>query len=286
MTDIKHEVKMPTGYEKVKVAAHEVMLYESHAEIKLPNGMMKAVSLGDFIAILSKVMVEETSMKTLLLPAGCYVYGQSLTEIKLACYYPGKPRDIEFIYKNDTSRAPLKLKIPFPNVIVSHKLKRKTDHWMHEDARYFGTSRSVTELENKFYWEKNQAEQIWVLPLGNIFPEARLCQGGNTIPKGPYKESFRGLDWHFAVLYSSSFNNDLTVPSLAKGGEYCENWYKELSKYKIFPYELLVGGKKSTKVHISMEQEILTDTTDWLTADLQRQQQTNETAQPNTNGRR
>lgn len=260
----KEEVKIPDGYRGMKTGCHEVTLFDSHVEVKMPNGMNKAISLGDFITVLAKTMNEETSMDTMLLPAGCFIIGQTLSEMKLSCYYPGKIREVEFIHK-DSGIKPVRYKIPFPNTIISHKLRKKNDHWTHEDSKYLGTSKSVTELGNDFIWERDYAKQIWVLPLGNIYPEGKLCQGGNVIPRGPYKNNFRGLDWHFAVLYSSSFNNDLHIPSV-KHSSSCEGWFKTLSEHKTFPYELLIEGKKVITTRMSTGQELNADNVDWLGA--------------------
>jgi hypothetical protein len=123
------------------------------------------------------------------------------------------------------------------------------------------TSKSVAELGNEFYWSAKPQEQIWVLPLGNIYPEAKLCQGGNSIPKGPYKDNFRGLDWHFAVLYSSPFNNDLSISSISNP-DYCSRWYSKIQNMPIFPYELMPYGKKLTRVSKSTGQEIAADMVD------------------------
>lgn len=264
MSDTPQELKIPDSFKGMKVDCHEVTLYDSHAEIVMPNGMKKAISLGDFITILSKTVTEEQSINTVLLPAGCFLMGQTLTDMKMSCYYTGKVREVEFNYK-DGSRGNTKFKIPFPNIIVSHKLKKTTDHWMHTDSKYFATSRSVTELGNDFIWERDYAKQIWTLPLGNIYPESKLCQGNNSIPKGPYKENFRGIDWHFAVLYSSPFNNDLQIPSL-KRNSYCDAWFTELQNHKTFPYELLIEGKKVTTTRMSTGQELNADNVDWLGA--------------------
>jgi hypothetical protein len=264
----KNDTVIPEQYKGSKVSSHEVTLFDSHVEVKMPNGMNKAISLGDFVTILAKTMNEETAINTMLMPAGCYVIGQTLTEMKLSCYYPGKVREVEFIYKDGSGNKPKKFKIPFPNTIISHKLNKVTDHWMHTDSKYFATSKSVTELGNNFIWERDYAKQIWVLPLGNIYPEAKLCQGTNVIPKGPYKDNLRGLDWHFAVLYNSSFNNDLHIPSV-RNGYRCEDWFAIISEHKVFPYELLIEGKKVVTTRMSTGQELNADnvaSVDWLGA--------------------
>lgn len=269
MSDTKEEVKIPEQFRGIKANCHDLKLFDSHVEITMPNGMVKAIGLGDFVAILSKTMTEqEQAINTVLLPAGCFLMGQTLTDMKISCYYTGKVREVDFAYREgrDDKRGTKKFQIPFPNVIISHKLQKKTDHWMHVEAKYFATSRSVTEFGNDFIWERDYGKQIWALPLGNIYPEAKLCQGGNTIPRGPYKDNFRGLDWHYAVLYSSPFNNDLQIPSLRNGGMYCETWFMELEKHKTFPYELLIEGKKVTTTRMSTGQAINADNVDWLGA--------------------
>lgn len=263
------ELKVPEGYEGHKVKCQEFLLFDSHVELKLPNGMTKAISLGDFVTTLAKTMNHETSMKATLLPANCYIWGQTLTEMKLACYYPGKPRKVEWVNKHqsaDQPKAPLTFEIPFPNIVISHVLKKRADAWEHSESRYFATSKPVSQLGNEIIWAADHKNQIWAPPLGNMYPDGRLCYGQNSLPRGPYRESFRGLDWHFAVLYISSFNNDLAVPSLAKAA-HCSVWYESLAGQKVFPYEALIGGKK-IGTGISTAQDIAAGGIEAATGDI------------------
>jgi hypothetical protein len=248
------EEKVLEGYEQYRVQCQDVRIYESHVEIKLPSGMTKTISIADFLTTLSKTINQEDTLRTTLLPANCYIWGQSITEMRLACYYPGKLREVVGIPRDDG--RPVNFTIPFPNIIVSHQLKRHIEGWEHQHSRYFATVKSIGQLENKFLWEKNESEGIWVLPLPNIYPEGRLCQGHNTLLKGPFRDNFRGLDWHFAVLHNSPFNDDLQVPSLAKAMR-VKVYFTELSKHQTFPYELLVNGKKATGAGRSVAQDIM-----------------------------
>lgn len=261
MSDIK-EVKMPEGYEGHKVKCQQFSLYDSHVEVKLPSGMTKAISVGDFITTLAKTLNQEMSIKTTLLPANCYIWGQTLTEMRLSCYYPGKMRKVMFLDKanGDPKTNTKELAIPFPNIVVSHTLRRKADSWEHIDARYFATSRPVSQLGNDFIFNIDHKNQIWALPLGNSYADGKICYGHNTILRGPFRESFRGLDWHFVMLYNSSFNNDLTIPSIVNPkGWNCGTWYQELTKHTTFPYELLVNGVKIGYGTQSEAQQIAAD---------------------------
>jgi len=261
------ELKVVEGYENFRVNAQDITLFESHVEMKLPNGMVKAIGIGDFINILSKTVGKETRMSTALLPANCYLWGQTITEMRIACYYPGKSRKVSVLGRCIISRdtgletgSDVEYTIPFPNIVVSHILKKKTDHWEQEASRYFATSKNIGQLENQFIWEHDETNGIWTLPLPNVYPEGRLCYGHNSVLKGPFTDNFRGLDWHFALLYNSSFNDDLRIPSVAKSYR-VQAWFEELAKHQVFPYELLTGGKKITAVSTTAAQNLMAEAT-------------------------
>jgi hypothetical protein len=59
-----------------------------------------------------------------------------------------------------------------------------------------------------------------------------------------FKDNFRGLDWHFAIVYSTPFNDDLGIHGTAASRPVVSEWYKEIAKHKTFPYELMKHGKK------------------------------------------
>jgi hypothetical protein len=251
----KQQEEVLEGYEGYKVLCQDVRIYDSHVEIKLPNGMTKTISIADFLTTLSKTVSQEDLLKMTLLPANCYIWGQSITEMRLACYYPGKLREVKTTV---SARGTSDYTIPFPNIVVSHILKRHLDGWEHQHARYYATTKSIGQLENRFIWEKNELDGVWALPLPNIYPEGRLCHGANTLLRGPFRESFRGLDWYFAVLHNSPFNDDLVIPSLAKALR-TTGYFTELSKHKTFPYEMLVNGKKLMAAGRSVAQDIMDD---------------------------
>jgi hypothetical protein len=223
------------GYENRTVNGQNFTLFSSHIEVEMPNGGTKAISLGDFTSILARTVNQERTLKTMLLPSNCYIFGQSLTEMKLASYYPGKVRTISHNIGKVT-----KYDIPFPNIVISHSLKRKNEYWEWAEGKYFATSKPLSQIAERFIWEPNQAEQIWSVPFTNMYGDGRMCYGGNSLTR-QFKDNFRGLDWHFAILYTSPYNNDLGLRGL-KTSKTPEAWYQFLHGKKVFPYEELVGG--------------------------------------------
>lgn len=253
------EEKLPDGYENYPVKCQEFTLYDSHVEFKLPNGTVRAITVGDFIGTLSRTLQQENHVKSTLLPANCYVIGQSVSEMQLSCYYPGRKRIVQF-YRKHGDRTTVSYTIPFPNVIISHRMRKAGDGWEHQESRYWATSKTIGQLGNEVIWNRDELNQIWALPLANIYPDGKLCQGDNTLPKiftDPH--NLRGLDWHFAVLYNSSFNEDLHLPSVAKARR-AEVWYQELSEKDTFPYNLLKHGDKVQTIStVSTAQEVMAD---------------------------
>jgi hypothetical protein len=222
------------------VKGQKVVIYPTHVEVEMTNGSTKCISTGDFAAILSGTLQSEIETASILLPANCYYWAPSGNDLRLSCYYPGRLREIQYISRDD--RKPAKHTIPFPNIVISHKLKRINDRWDWRESRYLATSRSISQLPLTFLWNENPEEQIWYMPFSNMHDGGVLCYGSNSVTR-QFKDNFRGLDWHFGLLYSTPFNDDLgvrgTVNRFAPSG-----WYKELSNHKVFPYELLKHGKK------------------------------------------
>jgi hypothetical protein len=228
-----------------EVKGQEVTIFPTHAEVKMPSGSIKCISIADLTAALSSTLQDEIQSASLLLPANCYYWSQTVKDLKLSCYYPGRIRTIMHVGYDaeDPSKTKKEYEIPFPNIIVSHKLARNGDKWEWKEARYLATSKSISQLPLTFLWAPESKEQLWAIPFTNTYAAGNLCYGSNSLPR-QFRDNFRGIDWHFALLYSTPFNDDLGIPSTASGNWVPAKWFKELSKHKVFPYELLKFGKK------------------------------------------
>lgn len=240
--DIEEAIK-PYADMAMPVRGQEVTIFPTHVEVKMENGSVKCISTADFAAVLAGTVQSEVESNALLLPANCYYWASGLTELKISCYYPGKIRQISHIARDGASRDVHKYDVPFPNIIISHKLKRMSDKWEWKDSRYLATSKTIAQLPLTFLWVPDHENQIWPIPFSNMYAEGNLCYGQNSVPRS-FKENFRGLDWHFALLYSTPFNDDLGVHGTATVHRSISGWYDQLSGHKVFPYELMKHGKK------------------------------------------
>jgi hypothetical protein len=228
------------------VKGQEVVIFPTHVEVKMADGTVKCISTGDFSAVLTGTLQAEVQAASILLPANCYYWSQTLNDLKLSCYYPGRVRPITHIARDNSATGnakPAKYDIPFPNVVISHKFKRANDKWDWKESKYLATSKTIAQLPLTFLWNVEAEEQIWPLPVSNMYEDGRMCYGSNSIPR-MFKDNFRGLDWHFAILYNSPFNDDLGVHGTASVRRSVTEWYKELAIHKTFPYELMKHGKK------------------------------------------
>lgn len=254
-----NKLELPETYKNTTVYGVECVLYDTHVEVKEPSGINKSISHNDFSNILNKTIESPTQMKKYLLPANCYSMAVGRDSVEFGCYYPGRLRTIAYQHRGSTALK--KYNIPFPNIIITFSLRKDLENWRMSSARYFATSKTIGQLDCELIAMRNHQEQIWCLPLGNSYGDGRLCEGRNSMPR-VFTNNFRGLNWYFAVLYTSPFNDDLGVLEL-KTPVRLEEWYKELEKHKEFPYELLHGGiKVSTSLNIARgigDNEIILD---------------------------
>jgi len=228
----------------VRAPAQQVTMFESHVELRQPDGTTKAITLASFYDILTQAMsIKATSVKSnFLLPAGCYNFGVSATSLQLSCYYPGKVRAIKF----DNSRDGEKIKefqIPFPNILITHTLTKSKDEWRLSSTHYFCTNLGVNSLPTG-HPIRNPAGGIWHVPLPNMYTDGRMCYGGNSLIVNFPLDNLRGLDWYFRMLFESPFNTDLGVQELSDSSG-VKAWLTHLDTIGRaggeFPYKKLRG---------------------------------------------
>jgi hypothetical protein len=242
---MSEEKVIPIEYQSMVLDGKKLMIFEQHVEMEMENGMTKAITLADFHAALGTALNVEDNSAGYLLPSNCYYFAPGAVEVKLWCYYPGKVREITHIGGNRSgSTATKKYKIPFPNTIVTHKMRRNGDQVEWQDSRYFATSKTLGQLPMEFIWTADPSQQIWALPFTNVYDEGRLCYGSNSKPQA-FTNNFRGLDWHFSLLFNSPFNDDLGIRNTVDRWNPAD-WYTELTKHTTFPYEFLKSGIKVT----------------------------------------
>lgn len=198
-----------------KVPAQHITMFESHVELKQPDGTTKAITLSSFYDILTQAMsIKATSVKSnFLLPAGCYNFGVSATSLQISCYYPGKVRTIKFDDSRDGGKM-REYQIPFPNILITHTLSKSKEEWKLGSTHYFCTNLGVNSLPTG-HPVRNPNGGIWHVPLPNMYTDGRMCYGHNSLIINFPLDNLRGLDWYFRMLFESPFNTDLGVQELS-----------------------------------------------------------------------
>jgi len=227
-----------------------IKVYESHVEVPLSDGTTKSVSLNDFHAALSRLINVEEQGITILPPTNCYSITRTTNKLFVGCYYPGRIRNVKFVANRDTGKM-VDMAIPFPNIIISHVLDRRNGKYYWEKSNYYATAKNPSQVPLEPIKEANPEQHIWALPLSNIYGDGRMCYGGNSLTR-EFTDNLRGLDWHFALLYNSPYNSDLSIPSLGRNhGMTPLSWFTMLSKLKTFPYEKLTFGDTIPKATVN-----------------------------------
>lgn len=226
--------EVPAYLANKNISYQDVRIYDTYVEMTLPDGRTKVVTVSAFKEIFERSIKNRTSimLDDYILPSGCYLFSVGNTEMRISCYYPEKIRTVEFHGESK------KYEIPFPNVVINHTLVKETeDKWRIKNSLYYCTAKNIGALPLKEIQGVNPKEKIWGLALPNMHSDCRLCYGRNTMPMN-YTKNLRGLDWFYAVLYNSPFNNDLSNPWI-RSGERGNKWLETLSNHKTFPYDLL-----------------------------------------------
>jgi hypothetical protein len=206
------------------VEVQDVRLYSTHVEVSV-GGIQKAVSLFDFKEILDSMLtMHEPSIPAFKVPNGTFHIATNGSLMQISCYYPAAERVIKY----GDSRT---FKVPFPNVIISHQLKKKDKQWHVEKTKYYSTPKAVGSLPDKFIMDTSRSNEIYLIAIPNMY------FGNNTMPK-VFTDNLRGLDYYFQVIFDAPFNNDLGVRAFSSHTNVAE-WFDEWSKLSEFPYEKL-----------------------------------------------
>lgn len=220
------------------VEMQEVKLYPHHVELNV-NGIDKAISLMDFKQLIDAQLQIESKLECMALPFNTYVFAKSASMIQLACYYPERKIDVKHQASRDYGVKEYK-GVLMPNIIISHTLKLDGSNWLVTDSRYFATNKQVKQLpDNKIIESKVDQEGLWRVPTPNFYDDGRMCYGQNTMPV-KYSHNLRGLDYYYAILSESPFNNDLGLNAAGFEGN-PGKWFTHLQTVEKFPYELLTA---------------------------------------------
>ena len=211
----------------------ELTLFSTHVSVKM-NNILKNVTISDFRQILnSMAKTNTTAISALLLPYGCFSIGTTETDMQISCYYPGEIAEIKYQGIGGIK----KYKIPLPNIIISHTLRRKDAEWVVQTTKYFCTPLKVSQLPTEFINSLNKEKEIYHLPLSNMYDTQNMCYGSNTMPIR-HSSNLRQLDYFYQLITVAPFNNDLGIKGLSKSRTVSE-WYTELSQLTVFPYKEL-----------------------------------------------
>lgn len=221
-------------------------LYSDYVELTLSNGVKKIITLADFKHALDKSLNIQTQLTNSYLPPNCYMLGRGLDSIVISCYYTGETREVEFNLERHS--RPKKFKIPFPNIVITHRLNKANNKWNVTKTSFFATDRNIGQLPTTPIDVIDRRNGIWSLPLPNMYGDGRMCYGQNSMPSGFVDDNFKALDWYFKVLFSTPFNGDLHIPEVRSTPE---NWMEELSKCKVFPYYRLNEYRPAEGVPVS-----------------------------------
>jgi hypothetical protein len=202
--------------------------------------LTKDISLLDFKKLINSIIAPEVNeiLEPLSLPFGCFSLARGKNNLELNCYYPGGKKDI--LYKGYHSSGVSTINIPFPNTIISHRLKQGTKHkWDLVSTKYYCTPKTVGQLSDSLLFIERTDKTLGVhrLPFSNVYDNNCLCYGNNSIPKS-FSNNIRGLDYFYQLLFISPFNDDLGIRGV-NGSYSVAEWYKYLSELDTFPYDLL-----------------------------------------------
>lgn len=238
------QTSTPAPNPSLKTLGQPLILYENWVELTMENGVSKAISMQNFFDILTTALstTAKTTMSDYILPANCYLFSISGTEMKVSCYYPAKAREIKYI--SGQSTKPTEMTIALPNIIIAHTLKKREPGWQLVSTLYLCTDLGVNGIPTKHMVGPSKKDRIWNLPLPNMYGDGRMCFGQNTLLVN-FTDNLRGLDWYFKVLYESPFNNDLGIRGVSSQPT-PSSWLKTLAdraaQGQDFPYNLLSGG--------------------------------------------
>ncbi len=185
---------------------------------------------------------QESSKNPFLLPPNVYLFhpGKKFTEIGMF-YRERVVPQVVFKYDDEEVHKDFRL----PNIVISVKLKTSKDPrnkdiaFALSDVRFFATDGGPLSLPRRLLTAPSDRDHIWALPLPNMYPEAKMCYGQNSLIS-TYTRDLRPLHLLFRMIHESPFNSDLHIPSLSEESS-PRNWLRKLSEEskESYPYRLL-----------------------------------------------
>lgn len=231
----------------IEVHGTRVDLLENAAKLHLSNGATRIISYSDFSQILQSFLdkAQESKVTSLrLLPPNLYAVEESINQIRLGFYFPERVQNINY-------RGDVQPRIA-PNIIITVALSRgsgdKRNDFKYRSAHYYCTNLSLGRLPKQIV--TSTGPNIAILPFTNVYGEAVLCTGGNSIIQDYPGNDLRQTIWFHDMLWASPFNDDLGVRALKSDSQYRDSnssWYKYLAQLakegKGFPYSELSNMK-------------------------------------------
>lgn len=221
----------------------KVEMLDTCVRVELAPGRFKLLSYEDFLVTLSGNMSTKKENVTLemYLPDNVFYFSQTATTIKISCYYPEQVVPLRFL--SETEGVPRLL----PNMIISFLLEKNSSAGSNayrlssEHVFYLCTKFSRMELPRKFY-SGPVAKETNLLPVSNLYDNARMCYGGNA-RIGDFKlPDLRPLVSYYLTLVNSPFNTDLGVRAV-QGAFSTEQWFREMARLakakEPFPYKVV-----------------------------------------------
>lgn len=222
------------------VLMQTINLYPTHVEAIL-GGIRKTISISDFKQILDGFIKSDKEIENMQMPFGTFLFGKANGVIHISCYYPSRRAIIKHLDRDD--RTPSEFSVPLPNIVISHQLKQEGSSWIVQDTRYFCTDRKVTSMaEGEFIFSPNVEKGIYLLPFTNMYPEGRMCFGGNSPPR-KCTNNLNPLDYYYKLIEASPFNNDLGLRGVSTD-KTPKSWFKEMSEMTEFNYTKLRGYRR------------------------------------------
>lgn len=227
----------------IEVHGTHVDLLENSVRIHLSNGTTKMITYADFSHTLRTFLDKATESREgsiRLLPSNVYMIEESIDRLTLCFYFPERIQNVNF--NGDI------LPRIVPNIIMNVSLSRgsgtKKNDFTYIQALYYATNLPLARIPSGVV--RRGGKGISILPFTNVYSEANLCTGYNTLIKDFPNNDLRQTSWFHDMLWASPFNYDLGVRALAHGGQDrkgIDEWYAQLancaSTGKGFPYDRL-----------------------------------------------
>lgn len=233
----------------IEVHGTRLDLLENAVKLHLSNGTTRIVSYVDVVQTMLSFLdkAQESKVATLrLLPPNVYAIEEGVGHLNLGFYFPERVQNVNYL-------GDVKPRI-VPNIIMTVSLTKgagdKKLDFKFRDARYYCTNLPLARLSKEIVTKTGP--NIMILPFTNVYGEANLCMGGNSIITDFLANDLRGVSWFHDMLWASPFNNDLGVRALKREDPRRERpaeWYKLLAQLakdgKGFPYSEIQNMTKS-----------------------------------------